>query len=232
VLRLAASALLAAGVAAGTSRAAQDATAPADPQSGPSSPAPSPSPSPRRARPIRRSIDRQVEAVVRAHLRPCEAAWRQGVPCFPVSVEQEGPRFSVKEALRSYRPDGSPAPGVPTNAEMQRQMSGAPLSPSGGVSFDPACTAKSLVRQIKGRPNTFYLYRTWNGATEQPLLTDHKLDPNAFSSLPSFRYEFLGEFKGECEAIAAWRSALRRTQAPPPAEGEPVEQPTDPKPPR
>ena len=143
-----------------------------------------------------------------------EAARRQGISCFPVSIEQEGPRLSVKEALRSYRPDGRPAPGVPTNAELQRQMSGAPRSASGGASIDPGCTAKSLLRSIKGRPDTFYLYRTWNGSTEQPLLTDHKLDPNAYSSLPSFRYEFLGEFKGECEAVAAWRAALR-AQTPP-----------------
>ena len=209
VLRLTAASLLEGVVAAGTARAAQGAT----------------------TQPIRRSIDRQVEAVVRAHLLPCEAAWRQGVPCFPIVVEEKGPRLSVKEALRTYRPDGAPAPGVPTRAEIQRQMSGAPLSASGGASVDPGCVAKSLLRLIKGRHDGFYLYRTWNGGTEQPLLTDHKLDPNAYASLPSFRYELLGEFKSECEAVAAWRSALRRAHAAK-AEGEPQEQESDPRPPQ
>jgi hypothetical protein len=217
LLRLTASVLLAAGVATAAPGDTDDAQAA--------------SPPPRPPGPIRRSIERQVDAVVRAHLRPCEAARRQGISCFPVSIEQEGPRLSVKEALRAYRPDGRPAPGVPTNAELQRQMSGAARSASGGVSVDPACTAKSLVRRIRGRPDTFYLYRTWNGGTEQPLLTDHKLDPNAYSSLPSFRYEFLGEFKGECEAIAAWRAAMR-AQASPPGENGPAEPPADPKPPQ
>jgi hypothetical protein len=214
LLRLTASALLAAGVASAASGDTEDASAA----------------SPRPPGPIRRSIDRQVDAVVRAHLQPCEAARRQGISCFPVSIEQEGPRLSVKEALRAYRPDGRPAPGVPTNAELQRQMSGAPRSASGGASIDPGCTAKSLVRRIKGRPDTFYLYRTWNGGTQQPLLTDHKLDPNAYSSLPSFRYEFLGEFKGECEAVAAWRAALRAQT--PPGENVPPEPPADPEPPQ
>ncbi len=209
VLRLTAASLLLGAGAAGTARAAQAAT----------------------AQPIRRSIDRQVEAVVRAHLLPCEAAWRQGVPCFPIVVEERGPRLSVKEALRTYRPDGSPAPGVPTRSEIQRQMSGAPLSASGGASFDPGCAAKSLIRLIKGRHDAFYLYRTWNGGAEQPLLSDHKLDPNAYASLPSFHYEFLGEFKSECEALAAWRSALRRAQAPQ-AEDDTEEQGSDPKPPQ
>lgn len=214
--------LLAAGAAAGTAHGAQD--APPSPEARAQATLPD--------LPIRSSVDRQVEAVVRAHLQPCEAAHRKGISCFPVSVEIEGPRLSVKEALRSYRPDGRPAPGVPTASEMQRQMSGAPRSASGGVSVDPACAAKSLLRLFKGGPGTFYLYRTWNGEKEQPLLTDHKLDPNAYASLPSFRYEFLGEFKGECEAIAAWRAALRRAQAPPPAEDARPEQATDPKPPR
>jgi hypothetical protein len=227
VLRLTAAAFLAAGGAAGAAPCGmQDAVAPAPATAEPSpSPTPSPGPSPRpspRPRPIRRSAERQIEAVVRAHLEPCEVARRTGVPCFPVSIETEGPRFSVKEALRSYRPDGRPAPGVPTNAEMQRQMSGAPRSPSGGVSTDPVCAVKSLVRLFKGSPNTFFLYRTWNvSGEEQPLLTDHKLDPNAYAS-PALRYEYVGEFKGECEALAAWRAALRRSMAPPAVDEEPA----------
>ena len=227
VLRLTVVSFLAAGVtAAAAPRAVQDAVAPVaatEPSPAPTpSPGPSPRTSPRPSRPIRRSIDPHVEAVVRAHLEPCEVARRQGVPCFPVSIETEGPRFSVKEALRSYRPDGRPVTGVPTNAEMQRHMSGAPASASGGVSTDPVCAVKSLVRLFKGSPNTFFLYRTWDvSGQEQPLLTDRRLDPNAYAS-PAVRYELVGEFKGECAAIAAWRSALRRSMAPPPVDEEPA----------
>ncbi len=167
-----------------------------------------------RPRPIHDSAERQIEAVVRAHLNPCEAARTQGVPCFPVSIEREGPRFSVQDALVGYQPDGRPAPGVPTGPEIQRQLSGAPRSASGGVSTDPTCAVKSLVRLFKGRPNTFFLYRTWDPTgDEEPLLTDHKLDPNGHVS-PQVRYEYVGEFKGECQAIAAWRRTLRKAMLP------------------
>ena len=149
---------------------------------------------------------------------PCETARGKGVPCFPVSIETEGPRFSVKESIRSYRPGGGPTPGVPTRAEIQQQMSGAPLSASGGVSTDPACAVKSLVRLFKGSPNTFFLYRIWNEkGEEEPLLTDRRLDPGSYAS-PAVRYEFVGTFKGECEAIAAWRRSLRNAVAPPTAD--------------
>jgi len=188
---------------------------------GPTSPAraqdpvPSPRPSPAaKRRPIRDSIDRVLDAVVLARLKPCDVALKQGVPCFPVSVEQEGPRFSVAEALRRYRGTGSPAPGPPTVAEIQGQMSGAPQSASGGVGFDPVCAVKSLFGKKAG--TTFYLYRTWDARGERPLLTDHPLDPKAYAANPSFRYEFLGKFDGECAAVAAWRQALRMATEPKP----------------
>jgi len=169
-----------------------------------------------RRRGFRTSIDDYVEQVFQSHQDPCAKAAREGVPCFPVSIDQEGPRFSVAEALRRYRTEGGPAPDmVPTNAELQRQMPGAPLSATGGVSFDPGCTLKSLIRMVSGGTNTFYLYRTWNGDVERPLLTDHRLDPNTFLRLPNFRYEFLGEYTGECQAVAAWRAAERHQTVPP-----------------
>src|SRR5262245_52731877 len=74
---------------------------------------------PARRTPIRDSIDRVVERVVLAHLGPCQLAGRDGVPCFPVTTEKEGPRFSVADALRRYRSDGAPAPGgAPTVSEI------------------------------------------------------------------------------------------------------------------
>jgi hypothetical protein len=185
-----------------------------DPGTSPPSPAASPAPArrPRAARryPIRDSIDRAVEAVLLAHEKPCEWARMMGVPCFPVSVEQEGPRFSVAEALRRYRSTGSPAPGVPTVSETQRQLSGAPLSASGGVGFDPVCTTKNLLKKLSGKNTTFHLYRMWDARGERPLLTDRVLDPKAYAANLDVHYEYLGQFDGECDAVAAWRKALRK----------------------
>jgi hypothetical protein len=179
---------------------------------------PAPSTRPARAarrRPIHDSVERVVDAVVQAHLKPCTEAHRLGVPCFPVSVEEEGPRFSVADALRRYRGVGSPAPGVPTVAEIQRQMSGRPLSEHLDFgSLDPVCTARKLFGKKAG--TTFHLYRTWDAQGEHPLLTDHPLDPKAYAANLDFHYESLGEFDGECEAVAAWRKALRQATAPKP----------------
>jgi hypothetical protein len=188
------------------------------PPAPPQDPAPPPAPArAARRRPIRDSIDRVVEAVVLAHMKPCDRARREGVPCFPVSVEEEGPRFSVAEALRRYRATGGPAPGVPTVAEIQDQMSGAPQSASGSVGFDPVCTAKNLVKKLTGRTTTYYLYRTWDARGERPMLTDRKLDPEDYAANTDFHYEYLGEYDGECAAVAAWRKALRKAAEPKPA---------------
>lgn len=168
----------------------------------------------RGARPIHDSIERVVERVVLSHSPPCDRAARAGVPCFPVSVEEEGPRFSVAEALRRYRGTGSPAPGPPTVAEIQGQMSGAPQSASGGVGFDPVCSVKKLFGKLSG--TTFYLYRTWDARGERPLLTDRPLEAEHFASNPDFRFERIGKYSGDCEALAAWRRALRETRAPEP----------------
>jgi hypothetical protein len=175
----------------------------------PSATAPSPRRKTRRY-PIRESIDRAIDAVLLAHEKPCEWAKMMNVPCFPVSVEQEGPRFSVAEALRLYRGTGAPAPGVPTVAETQHQLSGAPLSASGGVGGDPVCTTKNLVRKISGKNTTFHLYRMWDARGERPLLTDRVLDPKTYAAYLDVHYEYMGQFDGECDAVAAWRKALRK----------------------
>ncbi len=152
------------------------------------------------------------------------------VPCFPVEVEQEGPRFSVAEALRRYRGTGAPAPGVPTVAETQRQLSGAPLSASGSVGFDPVCTTKNLVKKLSGRNTRFHLYRMWDAKGERPLLTDRVLDPKSYAANLNVQYEYMGEFDGECEAVAAWRKALRRAteDEPLPDDWDEIKQPPPP----
>jgi hypothetical protein len=159
-------------------------------------------------------VDRAVETVLAAHEKPCERADRQGIPCFPVGVDQEGPRFSVAEALRRYRATGSSAPGSPTSSETAGFLSGAPLSASGGVGFDPVCAAKKLFGKHAG--TTFHLYRVWDERGERPMLTEKPLDPEHFRGNPALRYVLVGTYTGECEAVAAWRQALREARAPEP----------------
>jgi hypothetical protein len=210
-------------------------------QAGGPSPAPTPKPtsapktSPRYRRSIRLSIDDAVTEVMRSHERPCERADRDGVPCFPVTVETEGPRFSVSEALRRYRAIGKPEPsGAPTRAEIQKQLTGTPRSPLVGYSSDPGCVLKSLVRMIGGGGNTFFLYRTQDPSGTRPLLTDRRLSRETLALHPEVR-ELLGEYFGECDAIAAWRKALREQlaaekEADDPSPREATPQPTPPQP--
>jgi hypothetical protein len=178
-----------------------------------------------RRTPIRDSVDRVVERVVLAHLGPCQLAGRDGVPCFPVTTEQEGPRFSVADALRRYRSDGAPAPGgAPTVSEIQAEMASTSSVPQssagGGVGFDPVCTAKNLWKKLSGHGTTYYLYRTWNARDERPMLTDHKLAAEDYRANPEFHFELVGQYDSECAAVSAWNQALRaaveREDKPPP----------------
>jgi len=169
--------------------------------------------------PIDDSIEGAIDEVLSKYEDPCSVATRRRVPCFPTSIEAEGPRFSVAEGLRHYRAGSGPAEHAPiTPADMQRDLTGAPLSASGGVPFDPVCTVKSLIRRIAGKASTFYLYKLTDGREVQPLLTDRKIDTSVHASNPEARYEYLGQFSGECDAIAAWRSALRKAVSPPAAD--------------
>ena len=42
------------------------------------------------------------------------------------------------------------------------------------------------------------------------MLTDRVLDPKAYAANLDVQYEYMGQFDGECEAVAAWRKALRK----------------------
>jgi len=178
-----------------------------------------------RGTPIRDAIDRIVEQVVLAHMAPCDLARRDGIPCFPSGIENEGPRFSVAEALRRYRGTGGPAPGVPTVAEIQGQMSGAPQSASGGVGGDPVCGLKNVWKKLRGKGSSYHLYRTWDERGERPLMTDHLLDPEDYQANPQFHFEYIGQYDGECAAVAAWNKALRDAVGRKPDEPEPPPDP-------
>jgi hypothetical protein len=167
--------------------------------------------------PVRESIDAAVERVLQAHLRPCELESRQQIPCFPTLVEAESDRLSVAASVRGYRPDGSTSPSrPPTTAEMAPYRSGGPQAATGAVSLgDLVCSAKALWKDLRGRGGPYYLYQIWDIRGEEPLLTDRELDPAVFSTRPDFRYVLVGKYDEDCAAIAAWRKALRETQAPP-----------------
>jgi len=173
----------------------------------------------RRRRPMYEAVEKAVDEVMRRHYDPCAAAKALGLPCFPSSVDMAGPRYSVADAMRKYRPDGRRAEGAPiTAAEMRQHGGAAPLSASGGASMDPVCTVKSLIRRISGN-GKLYLYRLSDGrGVERPVLTDRRIEPSVYASNPEARYEYLGEYSGECEAIAAWRKALSEAVAPAPVE--------------
>jgi hypothetical protein len=177
------------------------------------SPAPSPSPSPTPG-PIAASVDRIVQEVLTSREAPCRRADRDGVPCFPVWVEVEGPRYSVAESLRRFRADDSPSPDrPPTVDESWRYRPGySPHSADFGT-VDPGCVAKSLIKGLKDKNDTYYLYRLRDRTGERPLLRDRPIDPKAFDAVPDVEYTFLGRFEGECKALAAYRHALRN---PPP----------------
>ena len=67
-------------------------------------------------------------------------------------------------------------------------------------------------RTLRGGSNTFYLYRIQDSRGTRPLLMDHKLSREALDRRPEVR-DLLGEYRGECEALAAWRKALREQRA-------------------
>jgi hypothetical protein len=175
------------------------------------------SPSPQDAvskTPITDSIEPAIERFVRERLSRCGGA--QGVPCFPVTVEVEGRRYSVREGLENLEFDSRPVPGAPlTAADMIRQGAN-PRPTSGSVGFDPGaivCKTRQLIRKIQGKSRKYYLYRVWDETGERALLRDEPMDPDAAAGSPHLRYLALGEFGDECEAIRAYLRSTHRIRA-------------------
>jgi hypothetical protein len=139
--------------------------------------------------------------VLTEHGQPCLPAQKEGLPCFPAQVEATpAPEESVAEALRRYKDDR------PTNARLTLSPNGTPIV---GVSFDPFCAARSLVKAVRGKNDTYYLYRMWNHEGEHAVLRDRPIEMGMYGAVPDAVYEFLGRISGECEAVAAWRKANR-----------------------
>jgi hypothetical protein len=182
---------------------------------GAQNPEPSPAPSPTRLSPtpIADSIEPAVGRFVSRHPSPCALA-DPDVPCFPVSIEVQGRQYSVVESLRNLELDNRPSPNrPPTTAEMAPYRAGAPLSSSGGVAIDPVCAVKALFKKIGGRSRTYYLYRVRDQAGERAVLRDRPLETSTYDGVPGVEYEPLGRFGDECEAIKAYRKALRAARA-------------------
>jgi hypothetical protein len=168
-------------------------------------PSPTPSPTPIPRRPIAESVEPAVERYLSEHGEPCTRAAAERIPCYPVVVEAHGPTYSVAESLRSWKPDLSAgAVGNPPVSPWG--------TPVGGVGFDPVCIGKSVAKSLRGKNDTYYLYRLWDQAGEHAVLRDRPLEPGQPSSAGSPRFELLGKIEGECEAIAAWRKANREAE--------------------
>jgi hypothetical protein len=164
--------------------------------------------------PIADSIEPAVERYVREHFAPCGATG-DAVPCFPVTLEVKGRRYSVRETLDHLQFDTRPVPGTPPTAAEMIQHGANPRPTSASVGFDPqaiVCKTKQLLDKIQGKSRKYYLYRVWDETGERAVLRDRPLDPNELARSPHFRFVPLGEFGDECEAIQAYRRSTHQVR--------------------
>jgi hypothetical protein len=165
-------------------------------------------------KPISSSIPRVIDRLSKEWDAPCAAAVAAGVPCFPVWVAGEPPPPSPPEWLRDPKPGTAPVPSrPPTSDEIRQHLSGTPGPFVPFASFDPVCTGKSILKALKGKNDVYYLYRVTDRSGERMALYDRELNPASYLSVPEVSFEFLGKFEGECEAVAAYRRAVRRGAA-------------------
>jgi hypothetical protein len=170
---------------------------------------PSPSPSPR---PITESVEKVIDRVEAERKDPCLKAARENVPCFPVKTEEKRFDASVREGLGILGPPDKPSPDRPPTGEEMRDQRPGSTTPTVGVTVDPVCIGKSVLRKLRGKNDAYYLYRVRDVHGERVLLYDHKLDVSRFQG----DIAFLGKFDGECEALVAYRREQRRTPNPSP----------------
>ena len=179
-------------------------------------PSPSPSPSaspspPPRALTIRESIDPVVDRLEAERRDPCLKARREDVPCFPVQTETQGPTASVRESLGLPPPTKKPSPDRPPTREEMDPYRVHPPKPAASVSFDPVCVGKSILKGIRGKNDTYHLYRIRDVNGERVVLYDHRIDALRFQG----EVAYLGQFDGECDALAAYARERNRAPASP-----------------
>jgi hypothetical protein len=160
------------------------------------------------------SVDRVVKRMEDERADPCGKAATEGRPCFPVETRIKGEEYSVRKSLGL--PDlkkDKPAPGTPpTVAEMGPYRPGLEATPINLFSFDPGCVAKGILKSLKGKNDTYYLYRVRDIQGERVALYDRRLTAENFQG----ELAFLGKFDGECDAIAAYRHEAAKLPPPPP----------------
>ena len=153
---------------------------------------------------------------------PCRQAAAAGRPCFPTETKVKGEEYSVRKSLGLPDPEeGKTAPGgAPTVAEMGPYRPGLKAIPINGFSFDPGCAGKRILKSLKGKNDTYYLYRIRDTQGDRVAMFDQKLVAESFQG----ELAFLGKFEGECAAIAAYRH--ESTKLPPPPRPRPTPSPT------
>ncbi len=157
-----------------------------------------------------------VKEVEEEREAPCKKKLAEGMPCFPITTEVRGPRYSVRDSLRDLGKGKAPS-RPPTVGELQPYLSGAITPTSPGIGFDPGCVGKSVLKALKGKNDAYFLYRVRDAHGERVALYDHRIEPGTFQG----DLEFLGKYEGECEALAAFRREERRTPSAAPASPPP-----------
>jgi len=174
-------------------------------------PSPLPSPSPRT---ISESAEKVIDRLEAERKDPCLKAAREKVPCFPARTERRRYDSSVRQSLGIPDPaPGKPGPGPPTRDEMDEHRTAPPAKPAVSVTIDPVCVGKSALKKLRGRNDTYFLYRVRDVHGERVILVDRRMDASRFQG----DIAFLGEFNGECEAQAAYRREQRRSPPASPA---------------
>ncbi len=164
--------------------------------------------------PLRDSVEGVVDRYFEERTEPCKKLQDSGRPCFPSEVVKPVPDASVMESLGDIGSRTAPSPDrPPTRDEMERYRSGF-LSMGGTLaSIDPICSAKSTIKKLKGKNDTYFLYRVTDALGDHIELRDRRLDPAAYWGVAEFRFQLLEEIHGECRAVAAYRHYLRAEPA-------------------
>jgi len=168
-------------------------------------PEPGPPPTTQPASAVSQAIEPAVEKWWSENREPCRAI-EIDVPCFPVEIHAEGPTVSVRDSLWNLGSSPRSEHRPPTPTEMTPFRPGPRSTIANLVGFDPICTGKHALKLVKGKNDTYYLYRLRDASGEHVVLRDQRLDAKDYQGSS----EFLGQFKGECAAVAAFRHEDRR----------------------
>ena len=158
------------------------------------------------------TIDRAVRKIEDERREQCHDADANDVPCFPISVEADR-REHLNRALARLRKN-NPDVGhgiLPTDPLAPARPT--PVPAVNVVSFDPGCAIKALIKGFKGENQHFYLYRVKGVMGESIALRERPLTPAGDEKRAPIEYKLLGEYDGECEAVAAHAKALRELLA-------------------